>query len=218
MESVHKAAAVIVFAFLTLHLSNHWVGLQGPEAHMAYMAVVRTVYRHPLAEALLHIALLIQIVTGWHLSVTIWTRKKDIAHQILALSGVGLSVFILLHTAMSLGLRYGLQTDMTIYTVLAGFAVPGWRELSFAFYGLGLGALGLHFSAIAFSMFKKVSRPLAWALMGVGIIGTAWLTWAGLTTLGLQAAKTALPTETFSLYPPFDWPLRLAIELASEPE
>ncbi len=218
MESVHKAAAVIVFAFLTLHLSNHWVGLQGPEAHMAYMAVVRTVYRHPFAEALLYIALLIQIVSGWRLSVTIWTRQKDFAHQILALSGVGLSVFILLHTAMCLGLRYGLQTDMTIYTVLAGFAVPGWRELSFAIYGLGLGALGLHFSAIAFSLFKKVYRPLAWAFMVVGILATIWITWAALVTLSLQAAKTALSPEMLSLYPAFEWPVIVTLEPAVDPE
>lgn len=182
------------------------------------MAVVRAVYRHPIAEGALYAALLVQIVTGLHLSSTIWTRQKDFAHQILALSGVGLSVFILLHTAMSLGLRYGVQTDMTIYTVLAGFAVPGWRELSFTFYGLGLGALGLHFSAIAFSLFKKVHRPLAWALMAVGILATIWITWAALVTLSLQASKTALSPEVLSLYPAFEWPVNVALEPALDPE
>jgi len=58
------SALAIILLFLGLHLSNHLVGLAGPDAHAAVMKVARIVYRSKMIEPVLVCLLLLQAGSG----------------------------------------------------------------------------------------------------------------------------------------------------------
>jgi hypothetical protein len=50
---VHGAAAVVILIYLSSHLTNHLLGLFGPEVHAAVMKTGRLVYRSAVVEPVL---------------------------------------------------------------------------------------------------------------------------------------------------------------------
>lgn len=177
MERVHKLAAIIVFAFLSLHFASHFAGLFGLDAHQQFMQAARIVYRYPPVEYGVLVAFAVLILTGLPLIWEIWTKPKDFIHQLQAASGLVLVLFILGHVAWIGYARQVLHTDTDFAFVAQALTSPKWHQAAFAFYGLGLGALFLHAGCILYGIFKKTNKPVGWLLLLATLALGGYVTW-----------------------------------------
>ena len=177
MERVHKLSAAFVFAYLSLHFANHFAGLFGVDAHAQFMGAARLLYRYPPVELAILAAFAVQILTGVPLIFNIWRKKKDVIHQLQAASGLIMTLFIVLHVAWALLGREVLHLDTNFAYAAAGLTSPAWKNIFYAFYGAGVFSLFLHFASIAYDIFKKTNKPMAYlCLIAVTILG-GYVTW-----------------------------------------
>lgn len=93
----HGVAAALIACFVLFHLTNHLLGLEGPETHKAIMTAGRKVYRAPFIEPVLVALLLFQIASGVRLAWR-WSSLKLDAYRIFQVgSGAYLAMFLLAH-------------------------------------------------------------------------------------------------------------------------
>ena len=169
MERLHKVSAAVVFAFLCLHFGNHFIGLEGRDAHAQFMDAARLIYRHPIIEMAVLLAFALQMISGIALARAIWRKKKDFIHQLQAASGMMLFAFLLIRLA---AIAYGrlvlnLDTNFDCVAVQACFDA----RLDVLFLRLLrrrhlLLALFVHSGCIAYDIFKKTNKPLGYVLPG----------------------------------------------------
>ena len=189
MERLHKISAVVVFAFLCLHFGNHFIGLEGRDAHAQFMDAARLIYRHPLIELAVMLAFVLQIISGIALARVIWRDRKDFIHQLQAASGMALVVFLLIHLAVIAYGRMVLNLDTNFYFAAAGLMTPGWMYVFDGYYGAGIFALFVHMGCIAYDVFKKTNKPVGYVFL------------AGITGLGGYAAWLLLMMYSGHFYP-----------------
>jgi hypothetical protein len=83
--------------YVLFHIGNHLFGLIGSEAHAAVMNVGRRVYRAPMIEPLLVLALFFQIGSGLYLAWRWSVAPLGLNRLVQVASGFYLFVFILGH-------------------------------------------------------------------------------------------------------------------------
>jgi hypothetical protein len=94
---VHGMTAAVLSLYVAFHLTNHLLGLIGPDAHAAVMKIGRVVYRSRVGEPLLVAAMLSQIGTGLFLAWR-WSAAPQGLHRTFQVgSGAYLSLYILGH-------------------------------------------------------------------------------------------------------------------------
>jgi hypothetical protein len=94
---VHGVAASVILVYVLFHLTNHLLGLLGPEVHAAVMKTGRLVYRSPVVEPLLVALMLFQVMVGVRLAWR-WSSLPVDAFRVFQIgSGVYLAAFILTH-------------------------------------------------------------------------------------------------------------------------
>jgi len=188
MERLHKISAGLVFAFLCLHFANHFLGLEGIDAHIQFMDAARLVYRHPIVELIILLAFVVQILSGVALSKIIWRDKKDFVHQLQAASGTILIIFIVLHL-ISISVARGLfNLDTNFYFATASLTAPGWKYIYFPLYGAGIIALFVHMGCILYALFKKTNKPVGYSCL------------AGMSALGLYVTYLLLMMYSGQFY------------------
>ena len=165
MERLHKVSAGFIFAFICLHFANHLIGLEGIAAHQQFLEAARLIYRHPVVEMVLLMAFVIQMITGIALSRVIWREKKDIIHQLQAISGTYLAVFIFVHVAWVFLGRLVLNLDTNFDYAAATMITPGWSWVFMPLYGLAVVALFMHLGCITYDIFKKTDKRLGVACL-----------------------------------------------------
>ena len=140
MRRAHRALAIVLSLFLTLHLGNHLAGLAGQETHRAVQEALRLVYRHPLVEPLLLAALAAQVTLG----VLMAARRRRWTLQ--TVSGGYLALFLMIHLGAVLSARVqGIDTDLAF--AAAGLHAPApWPAIFAAYYGLAVFAVFAHLS------------------------------------------------------------------------
>ena len=93
----HGIAAAFILIYVSFHLTNHLLGLAGPDVHAAVMRMGRLVYRSSAIEPILVALLLFQVVAGIRLAWR-WSSRPADAFRVFQIgSGVYLSAFILAH-------------------------------------------------------------------------------------------------------------------------
>ncbi len=177
MERLHKVSAGFVFVFLCLHFANHLVGLLGIDAYSQFMDAARLAYRHPVVEMAVLLAFMVQMISGIPLIREIWAKKKDFVHQLQALSGLIMLIFILIHVAWIAIGRLILHIDTNFYYVAALTTHSGWRYMVCAFLGAGVFSLFVHFGCIAFDIYKKTNRAVGYLLLLTITGGGGYVTW-----------------------------------------
>lgn len=194
MERLHKLSAGFVFAFLCLHFANHFVGLLGVDAHQQFIEAARLVYRHPVVEMAVLLAFFVQILTGVPLIIEIWTKKKDVIHQLQALSGLVMVIFILVHVGSIAAARLIFNLDTNFVFAAATFAAPLTRA-AYGFYGAGVFALFTHLGCILFDIFKKTNMPAGWLLLVVTLAIGGYLTYLLLMMYSGHLYPVTIPDE-----------------------
>jgi hypothetical protein len=112
----HGVVAALVVSFVLFHLSNHLLGLVGPELHASVMRVGRRVYRSRLVEPVLVSLMLFQVISGARL-VWRWSGLPVDAYRVFQIgSGTYLAAFIVTH------LNSALISARTVHKIETGWA------------------------------------------------------------------------------------------------
>jgi len=94
---VHGVAAAVILIYLSFHLTNHLLGLFGPDVHAAVMKTGRLVYRSAVVEPVLVTLMLFQVAVGVRLAWR-WSSLPVDAYRVFQIgSGTYLAAFILTH-------------------------------------------------------------------------------------------------------------------------
>jgi succinate dehydrogenase/fumarate reductase cytochrome b subunit len=143
-HTFHRSAAVIVALFLAMHMANHLASLAGVTAHLRFMEAARTIYRQPLVETVLLLAVAAQAASGLWLVRAGWkTRAKPIA-WLQAASGAYLALFLFIHVAAVLFGRAVSGLDTNFHFAAAGLHVPPYPWFFAPYYFLAVLALFTH--------------------------------------------------------------------------
>ncbi|AMN43994.1 hypothetical protein RHPLAN_55780 [Rhodoplanes sp. Z2-YC6860] len=184
LRVAHGVSAVLITFYVLFHLSNHLSGLIGPETHAAIMKAGRAVYRAPLSETVLVLALLFQAASGvrlaWH-----WSSLRTDAYRIFQIgSGAYLAAFLLAHLNSGLIAArhvYKIETDWAWAAGMPDGLIHGaWNIRLLPHYALGVFfilahlASGLRGVMIAHGTeVTTANRVWSAGLIGAALIATA---------------------------------------------
>ncbi len=91
------SAAAILVTFLGVHLWNHFIGLLGPQVHVAAMDMLRAWYRFAPVEIILVGLFVFQVISGASLATIRVTAPGDYFRTLQVATGVGLAAFLVAH-------------------------------------------------------------------------------------------------------------------------
>lgn len=142
----HGSSAAVISSFAVAHLTNHLAGWWGGgPLHVSVMTTLRTVYRAPVAEAVLLAAVAFQFVSGLRLLRRHAARGDTWWDTAQAASGVYLAVFFLSHLTAALRARWlrGVDTNWQWLTADSMLTDP-WSARLAPYYFLAVVAFGIH--------------------------------------------------------------------------
>lgn len=149
-RKAHALSAVIIAAFVFVHLVNHLAGLAGATTHIAFMEAARSVYRLRVIELTLLACVAFQIVSGLTLFVRGWKQRHGLVPWLQATSGLFLALFLSIHVGAVLFGRAVLNLDTNFYFAAAGFHVAPFQYFFAPYYFLGVVALFMHVACAAY--------------------------------------------------------------------
>lgn len=91
VRKLHRGGALLVGVFVLMHLANHLAALGGIAAHLRFMEAARLVYRQPLVEGLLLLAVLALFT---HLGCALARRAGTAALLVPVCAGVLVSSLV----------------------------------------------------------------------------------------------------------------------------
>jgi succinate dehydrogenase/fumarate reductase cytochrome b subunit len=169
-KKIHYWSGILITVFVVFHLLNHAVSLFGADSHIAWMNSFRIVYRHPIVEILLLLAVLVQIISG----IQLFRRTRDTAKGFWAKlqrwSGGYLAMFFLIHLSAVLGGRYVLNLDTNFYFGVAGLNTFPFLLFFVPYYGLAIIAFFAHIASIHFHKMKKSIFSITVSQQSKGIL------------------------------------------------
>lgn len=149
LRRLHRLSALVLGAFIALHLANHLAGLWGQAAHAVTQQALARLYRAPMVEPLLLILFLGQMISGLRLSLPRLRllRKLPPWSRLQTLSGLSLIAFLIIHISAVLTARMaGVPSDLAF--AATAFQAGGlWPWLFAPYYGLAVMAVFLHLAA-----------------------------------------------------------------------
>jgi succinate dehydrogenase/fumarate reductase cytochrome b subunit len=191
LRSLHLASGLLIALFVVLHIGNHVAMFAGQAAHIAVMESLRPLYRTPLAETLLMLALAFQLSTGLTMIWRTRKAKREGLARWQAISGAVLALFILNHVGAVWGGRLIMGLDTNYHFAAAGMHA-GYAAFFVPYYFLGVAALFVHIAcALAWRM-RGRAVPLAVGALGIALA-------AGF--VGVMASDTAIPPRYLESFP-----------------
>ncbi|MEM9719264.1 MAG: hypothetical protein AAGA10_08460 [Bacteroidota bacterium] len=173
MRKLHFYSGLTLAIFIGFHLLNHLMSLAGPDSHIQFMDTLRVVYRHPIIEGLLLLAVAIQIFSGLQMYWPLRKAKFDFWYTLKIRTGLYMAFFFLLHVAAVLGGRSLMQLDTNLYFGAAGlndfplllFFVPYYGLAIFSFFG---HIAALHCQRMRIVIFGLNATQQARIILGLG--------------------------------------------------
>lgn len=200
LRALHLASALCLALFLLLHLGNHIVGLWGQQAHIAYMAEARKLYRAALIEPVLLALVAWQGLSGLTLVVRGWKARRGKIAWLQAFSGLYLAFFLLNHVGAVLFGRLVLQLDTNFNFAAAGLHVAMWPLFFAPYYALAVAALGAHLGCAGYWLLGD-KRPFGRkAALGLGLILGAGLGVALVAEMAGLFQPVVIPAQYLATY------------------
>jgi hypothetical protein len=159
LRKFHGLSALFIAAYACVHIANHLVGLRGVESHIAFMRAARLVYRFPVVEVVLLMAVAFQIYSGLAFVVRGWRQRQGFMPWLQAGSGAYLVFFFLNHVGAVLFGRTVLYLDTNFYYAAAGFYVPPFQFFFVPYYFLAVLAIFTHLGCALYWRLRAKSRP-----------------------------------------------------------
>jgi hypothetical protein len=140
---VHKASGICIGFFVVIHLLNHLWSIFGVEDHIHMMNSLRVYYRNPIAETLLLVSIVIQMISGIKLYALSRAKAKSGFEKIQQWTGLYLLVFLVIHVSAVLGARMLFHLDTNFYFGVVGintfplnlFFIPYYAMATISFFG-----------------------------------------------------------------------------------
>ena len=148
IKRIHYISGVTISVFIALHLFNHLSSLLGVEAHIDIMNRLRVIYRNVLAETILLLAVMVQILSGIKLFFSIHHQRVDFFGKLQIWSGLYLAFFLAIHVGAVLTGRYLLHLDTNFYFGVAGLNTFPLNLFFVPYYGFAIIAFFGHISSI----------------------------------------------------------------------
>lgn len=181
-KQLHRITAIILGVFIISHLAVHLFALGGINAHIKALDAVQWIYRNPLGEIILVLAILTQIVTGSKRLKAKRKSPKNIWAKAQVFSGLYLMFFLIIHTSAAIFTHnvFGLETDF--YWAAGSMNISPVKFFFWPYYFFAILAIFVHLAcALHFgwpSKFKALKITLPW--LGAIIALTIILTFTGL--------------------------------------
>jgi len=137
---------------------------------------MRRVYRHPILETVLLLAVLVQIISGLKLFRSKIMRAPVGFGRLQAWAGLYLAIFLVIHLSAVLGGRFFLHLDTNIYFGVAGLNTFPFNLFFIPYYGLALLSFFAHLAAIHRAKMQQSIFGLSPRLQAISIlvIGLFW--------------------------------------------
>lgn len=151
LRVAHGVAGALILVYVLFHLTNHLLGLFGPDVHAAVMKTGRLVYRSPVVEPILVALMLFQVAAGAGLAWR-WSSRPAGAFRVFQIgSGVYLAAFILTHLNSAFVFAravHHLETDWAWATSApTGLIHHAWSIRLVPHYALGVFFVLAHLSS-----------------------------------------------------------------------
>ncbi len=166
VNQIHYFSGIVLALFIGAHLLNQLYALNGPEVHIRLMEKMRKIYRQPLIEGILLLAVIVQVVTG--LKLLLNRKKKKIAEKIQIYSGIYLSLFLTAHVSAVLTGRFIEDLDTNFYFAGAGLNSYPLNLLFIPYYVFAVGSISLHIASLHY--LKTGSKWSSYLIGTVGIL------------------------------------------------
>ena len=161
MKRIHYLSGITITIFVALHLFNHGYSLWGANAHIELMSDLRLFYRNIIAETILLLAIIIQIVSGVKLFIKKRKTVSNFFDRLQIWTGLYLAIFLVIHLSAVLSGRFILNLDTNFYFGVAGLNTFPLNLFFIPYYGLAIVSFFGHISAV--HSIKMKSR-----ILGVG--------------------------------------------------
>jgi len=174
-KTIHRFTAILLLAFILSHLVVHLFALGGAEAHQSALKAIQGLYRNPIGEIILVIAILTQIITGARRlrfkRLRGWAKAQ-------VYSGCYLLFFLIIHSSAAIYTHnvYGLETDfywaagtVNISPIKYGFMLYYFAAV-FAFFVHMASAIRMGWPSTSPILLKTL--PLIGAILGFLIVAT----------------------------------------------
>jgi hypothetical protein len=144
LHRLHRYSAVILVLYISGHLLNHGLALQGIAAHIAFMEAYRHLYRAPAVETLLLGCAAFQSISGLYFVYIRRGQRQDFWEKAQAASGLYLAFFLLVHVGAVLYGRLALGLDTNFWYAAAGLNITPLQWFFLPYYFLAVLAIFTH--------------------------------------------------------------------------
>lgn len=155
MKKIHLVAGIIITVFVALHLFNHSLIFLSVNTHIEFMHKLRLVYRNPIGELVLILAVITQIITGIKIFLINRKTAKHFYSRLQNWTGLYLSFFLLVHISAVFTGRLVLDLDTNFYFGAAGLNTFPLNLFFVPYYGIAILSFFGHISAIHYSKMKN---------------------------------------------------------------
>ncbi|MEP2446314.1 MAG: hypothetical protein ABJI69_03720 [Balneola sp.] len=155
MKKIHLVAGIIITVFIALHLFNHSLSILSVNTHIEFMHKLRLVYRNPVGELVLLLAVITQIITGIKIFLANRKTAKHFYSRLQNWTGLYLSFFLLVHISAVFTGRLVLDLDTNFYFGAAGLNTFPLNLFFVPYYGIAILSFFGHVSAIHYSKMKN---------------------------------------------------------------
>ncbi|MGX7688168.1 hypothetical protein ACWA1C_13475 [Flectobacillus roseus] len=171
-KQLHYFSGITIATFVAIHLTNHTISVFGADAHIRFMATIRHIYRNPIIETALLVAVITQIISGIKL-----VRKKATGffEKLHIYSGLYLAFFLTLHVSAVLIGRFVLHLDTNFYYGAAGINVFPMSLFFVPYYSLAIISFFGHVAAIHSKKMGKTYLSLTPTRQAQMIFAFGWL-------------------------------------------
>lgn len=172
MRGAHRLSALLIGAFLLLHLANHLVGLFGQQEHVRFMHTIRPIYRNVLVEPILLVLLTWQLFSGLRLLVARGRNTDGLVAWLQIGSGAYLAFFLLVHVLSVLVARHSLGVETDFGFAAAGLHNPNQIWFFAPYYTGSILALATHIGcATSWALYPdNRTAQIRW-IIGAGTFG-----------------------------------------------
>lgn len=151
LKKLHYFSGVTLCLFIFAHLGNHLSVFFGADFHIEIMDSLRAIYRNPIVESLLLLAVAVQLFSG----LKLWRKlrleeKKSFAEKYQILSGLYLAFFLLIHVSAVLSGRFVFGLDTNLYFGAAGLNIFPLYLFFVPYYLLSIISIFTHIACIHF--------------------------------------------------------------------
>ncbi|OJJ21338.1 hypothetical protein BKI52_12315 [marine bacterium AO1-C] len=195
IKKLHYFSGITLSLFIGVHLFNHLAALFGATLHMRIMDVLRVVYRNPVIETILLIAVFFQAMSGIQLVRKVRKQSTGFYPKLQIYTGLYLAFFLVAHTVATVWQgRQVLKLDTNFYyAAVVVNALPA-ALFFMPYYFLAVMSVFGHVAAIHFQKTQHLSvnhaqKQAKMILITGAIIGILILVSLNQTYQGIEIPK-----------------------------